>query len=115
MSDTTSELRRQLTFLTCKIEMGDDTVHGITVKLPDHQVDAILEILAAQKQRWEAEARKDEVRNAKVVHMDMPVEGIKKTFDNWCFIRQEEINDGKPARYEYEARAIDEYNQRFEV
>jgi hypothetical protein len=69
--------------------------HSGDIKPKAYYTDKIMQLIAAQKQRWEAEARKDEVANAKIAHIDMPKEGIKKTFDDWCFKRYEEIDDGK--------------------
>jgi len=73
----------------------------------------LFEWIAAELARQDRDSRIDEVINAKIVHIDMPKEGIKETFDDWCFVRQEEINDGKPAKYGYDPTAIAEYRRGF--
>jgi len=47
---TGDELKEKLKHLRCKVVMGDDSVHEITVKLPDEQVDAILALLASDRE-----------------------------------------------------------------
>lgn len=50
-SKDTSELRQALKSLDIEF------LHGVPVQLPDEAIDAILALLAAQKQRWAKEAK----------------------------------------------------------
>lgn len=64
-SDTTNELRQNLEKLELPkmVIWVDDELKVETNHLTDKTIDEILELLAAQKQRWEAAARKDELEH----------------------------------------------------